>query len=425
MNQLEMTKQNSSRSYIANYILIVAVVMFLLTYPLQDIWWCGLLSHLSGAAFIGGLADWYAVTALFKKPLGISFKTALIPNSKERIAETARYMIESEILTVPNMYKVLKSHPVLDAGLDYLHSEKGFTAAEQVLGQVLNTFLYTIDIKSVIQTGAELGKKTVERVNLAPIMGKAIKFGLAGEAGSNFLDFSIYTLESMVKSDTAKTYLAEIYRESMRQYEQRNFVYSLLVKAAMSSDIFSPENISEALQQKFLDILGEAKEKDSPYRRQAQRFLWKQAEQLQMNREWQQRVEEYKMKFYYYATTSSELTEAWQRYIQDPTRQRHLCNVAAGYLVGRLEDWQDSEMQVEQMNRIVLAMAARELKRLQNWFGTTAENEIMKYDSNMLAAQLQDRVWNDLQMIRVNGSLVGALLGAVIFLAMYGLKGGW
>ena len=74
------------RSQIANYILITAAVILLLAYPFQDFFVGGLLTHLAGAALIGGLADWYAVTALFRRPLGISFKTALIPNSKERIA---------------------------------------------------------------------------------------------------------------------------------------------------------------------------------------------------------------------------------------------------------------------------------------------------------------------------------------------------
>lgn len=107
------------RSQIANYILITAAVILLLAYPFQDFFVGGLLTHLAGAALIGGLADWYAVTALFRRPLGISFKTALIPNSKERIAEMARHMIEYEILTVSNMYNVLKHHPILggDAGL--------------------------------------------------------------------------------------------------------------------------------------------------------------------------------------------------------------------------------------------------------------------------------------------------------------------
>ena len=100
------------RSQIANYILIIAAIILLLAYPFQDFFAGGLLTHLAGAALIGGLADWYAVTALFRRPLGISFKTALIPNSKERIAEMARHMIESEILTVSNMYNVLKRHPI-------------------------------------------------------------------------------------------------------------------------------------------------------------------------------------------------------------------------------------------------------------------------------------------------------------------------
>ena len=425
MTQLEMTKQANQRSYIANYILAAAAVLFLLTYPFRDLFWGGLLSHLSGAAVIGGLADWYAVTALFKKPLGISFKTALIPRSKERIAETARYMLENEILTVPNMYKVLKSHPVLDAGLDYLHSPKGFMAAEQVLGQVLNTFLYTVDMSSVVKTSADLGAKSLEKFNLAPVLGQAMKVSLKGEACSDFLDFTILTVENVAKSDTMKRYLAEIYRESLRQYEQRNFIYALVVKAALATDIFGPDNVSDALQQKVLAILDEAKEKDSPYRKQAQQFLWKQAELLQMNSEWLQRMEEYKVRFYKYMTTGSDMSDSWKRYIQNPARQRRLCNVAASYLVGCLEEWQKSDMKVEQLNRAVLAMAARELKRLQNWFGSTAEKEIMQYDSEVLAAQLQNKVWNDLQMIRVNGSLVGALLGTVIFLIMYGTKGGW
>ena len=76
------------------------------------------------------------------------------------------------------------------------------------------------------------------------------------------------------------------------------------------------------------------------------------------------------------------------------------------------------------MNRTALAFVARELKRLQVWFGKTAEAEIMKYDGQYLAQQLENSVWYDLQMIRVNGSLVGAVLGTVIYLIMYAVKGG-
>ncbi len=70
---------------IANTILALSGGTFLATYPFLDHSGWALLNHMSGAALVGGLADWYAVTALFRKPLGISYKTAILSNSKEKI----------------------------------------------------------------------------------------------------------------------------------------------------------------------------------------------------------------------------------------------------------------------------------------------------------------------------------------------------
>ena len=383
------------------------------------------MSHLSAAALIGGLADWYAVTALFHKPLGISFKTELIPKSKERIAETARHMIESEILTVSNMYSVLKNHPVLEASLTYLQSKEGFHSAERVLGQILNTFLYTVDLRSIVEAFSRYGEGAIERIHIAPMMGKAMKTGLAGESGAAFLDFSILSLEKMVKSKTMHSYIADIYTESLRQYERRNFVYALVVKAALASDVFRPVNVAAGIQRKILEALERAKEPDTLERERAIQFIWAQADRLEHNEIWQERVEAYKIRFYKHIISRPDMKEAWQRYVLDEERQSRVCYSAASYAIEKLEAWRTSPDQVDQLNRYILAIAAKELKRLQEWFGTTAEQEILRYDSYELAKQLESNVWYDLQMIRINGSLVGGALGTAIFFAMYALKGGW
>lgn len=423
MNHIETTTQ-PHRSYIANYILAAMVVILLLAYPFQDYFIGGLLTHMAGAAVIGGLADWYAVTALFRKPLGISFKTALIPRSKERIAEMARHMIESEILTVSNMYNVLKTHPVLETILEYLHSEKGFQSAERVLGQILNTFLYTVDMKTVVNAFTGIGGQTIEKINIAPMMAKALKIGLQGESGKDFLDFLILNMEQLVRSDTMKKYIGDIYRESLRQYADRNFFLQWIIKAAMASGLFSSDHVASILQKKTLEALAEAKEPNSPQRVKVLQYLWKQAEQLETNEVWQQRIEDYKMRMYHSMMARPDMREAWQRYVSDQNRQQRVCQVAANYSITRLENWRKSTTNVKQMNRVALAFLAKELKRIQGWFGTTAEREILKYDSVYLAQQLEGSVWYDLQMIRINGSLVGALLGTIIFLIMQAVKGG-
>ena len=417
--------QQKKRTHIADYILIIAALCVLFSFPFEDFFWGGLLSHLSAAALIGGLADWYAVTALFHKPLGISFKTELIPKSKERIAETARHMIESEILTVSNMYSVLKNHPVLEASLTYLQSKEGFHSAERVLGQILNTFLYTVDLRSIVEAFSRYGEGAIERIHIAPMMGKAMKTGLAGESGAAFLDFSILSLEKMVKSKTMHSYIADIYTESLRQYERRNFVYALVVKAALASDVFRPVNVAAGIQRKILEALERAKEPDTLERERAIQFIWAQADQLEHNEIWQERVEAYKIRFYKHIISRPDMKEAWQRYVLDEERQSRVCYSAASYAIEKLEAWRTSPDQVDQLNRYILAIAAKELKRLQEWFGTTAEQEILRYDSYELAKQLESNVWYDLQMIRINGSLVGGALGTAIFFAMYALKGGW
>lgn len=417
--------QQKKRTHIADYILIIAALCVLFSFPFEDFFWGGLLSHLSAAALIGGLADWYAVTALFHKPLGISFKTELIPKSKERIAETARHMIESEILTVSNMYSVLKNHPVLEASLTYLQSKEGFHSAERVLGQILNTFLYTVDLRSIVEAFSRYGEGAIERIHIAPMMGKAMKTGLAGESGAAFLDFSILSLEKMVKSKTMHSYIADIYTESLRQYERRNFVYALVVKAALASDVFRPVNVAAGIQRKILEALERAKEPDTLERERAIQFIWAQADRLEHNEIWQERVEAYKIRFYKHIISRPDMKEAWQRYVLDEERQSRVCYSAASYAIEKLEAWRTSPDQVDQLNRYILAIAAKELKRLQEWFGTTAEQEILRYDSYELAKQLESNVWYDLRMIRINGSLVGGALGTAIFFAMYALKGGW
>ena len=153
-------------------------------------------------------------------------------------------------------------------------------------------------------------------------------------------------------------------------------------------------------------------------------YLWKQTEKIEFKGEWHERIDSYKNRMYQSLVTRPDTKEAWQRYVQDQDRQLRVCRAAAKYVINKVETWRESPSHVEQFNRTALAFAARELKRLQRWFGKTAEEEIMKYDGQYLADQLESSVWYDLQMIRGNGSLVGALLGAVIYVAMYALKGG-
>ena len=86
---------------VASSLLIAAAVVFAVSFALQDtIPWLGYVRAAAEGAMVGALADWFAVTALFRYPLGLRIPhTAIIPNRKDEIGATLGAFVEDEFLS--------------------------------------------------------------------------------------------------------------------------------------------------------------------------------------------------------------------------------------------------------------------------------------------------------------------------------------
>src|SRR5213076_3094040 len=81
-------------------VLLGACALAALAFPLRSRWWGGLILAIAEAGIVGGLADWFAVTALFRRPLGLPIPhTALIPANWELMAARVGTMVGSRVLT--------------------------------------------------------------------------------------------------------------------------------------------------------------------------------------------------------------------------------------------------------------------------------------------------------------------------------------
>ncbi|MDD4297106.1 MAG: DUF445 family protein [Eubacteriales bacterium] len=93
-------KNNKTRADIllaAVFILFAAAT--LLKYLYKESFFAGLLAFTFEAALVGGIADWFAVTALFKKPLGFPWHTAIIPNNRDSIIKSVSDLVSNELLS--------------------------------------------------------------------------------------------------------------------------------------------------------------------------------------------------------------------------------------------------------------------------------------------------------------------------------------
>ena len=100
--------------------LALVFIGFAASLPFSRYFAGALLASGFAAALVGGLADWFAISALFRRPLGIPFRTAVIPRNRERISQAIIDMVEKELLTRENIKATLYSYDVAALILNYL-----------------------------------------------------------------------------------------------------------------------------------------------------------------------------------------------------------------------------------------------------------------------------------------------------------------
>src|ERR1700761_2556095 len=92
----------------ASMLLLIMGALTLLSFFLTPGWWADLLQAAAKAGFIGGIADWFAVTALFRHPLGIPIPhTAIIPNQRHRLGQALGRFVATHVFTSAEVSNVL------------------------------------------------------------------------------------------------------------------------------------------------------------------------------------------------------------------------------------------------------------------------------------------------------------------------------
>ena len=92
--------RESNKPSLALVALLVALALAIAAFPFRATWWGGLLLAMAEAGVVGGLADWFAVTALFRHPLGLPIPhTALVPANWELLAQRVGTMVGDRVLT--------------------------------------------------------------------------------------------------------------------------------------------------------------------------------------------------------------------------------------------------------------------------------------------------------------------------------------
>jgi uncharacterized membrane-anchored protein YjiN (DUF445 family) len=384
-------------------LLVVAAIVYVITKIHGGGGWVGYVRAFSEAAMVGALADWFAVTALFRHPLGIPIPhTAIIPKRKDQIGRSLGDFVETNFLTQEILGERLAHARVGERLGTWLSQPVNARRASEGLGDALKGTLEVLDDKEV-QHGLEgVVRNRIRATPAAPLVGKAIDLSVEGGHHQRLLDAVLIGLGGFL-DDNRTTFRARLEEESPwwvpEPIDDRIFekIYGAVGRFVSDVGGDPDHEVRHSIDGRVTSFASrlrsdpallakgeELKEEllDHPEFRAWIESLW-----LGAKRGMIEATDDPDSEFRTRAATS--LQRLGERLAAEPDLQR------------KVDDW---------VERSVGYVVEHYRSEVSDLIATTVE----RWDGESTAKRMELQVGRDLQFIRINGTLVGGLAGIVI-----------
>ena len=363
----------------------------------------GYLQAGAEASMVGGIADWFAVTALFRHPLGLPIPhTALIVERKDQFAATLGRFVQENFLSADVLAERIRSArlvPRLGAWLaDEANATRFAGHAADLVVTVAESFRDE-DVQRILT--AEL-TRAVDAVEVAPLAGRALRVVIAGGHHAEFFNAIL---------SAADGYLAGHYEELREVFEAE-----------------SPRWVPEAVYRRVFDrlytrlrqrVAAMAADPNDQARQQFEEWIAGLPDRLETSPELRERGERIKRDVLGSAGLRDWSSALWQKakaglrtQAADPASElrRRLAEalVAAGWRLGS-----DRRLQ-EGLNRVVESGARALADQFHDELAGLVTGTIERWDAAETSSQLELLFGRDLQYIRINGTVVGAAVGLAL-----------
>ena len=393
--QLTVSKRQASALLAA-----VAGVFTVATFAGGDDVWVEYVRAGAEASLIGGLADWFAVTALFRHPLGVPIPhTAIVRERKDQFGATLGAFVQESFLTPESVVERLRGAQVA-ARVAYWLAEP--PNAARVAGHVADAAVAVadaVDDDDVHRLLEDVVRERLETVALAPLAGRALRFVTAEGRHDDVLDAAVSGLDRWL--DEHRSELAE--------------------RFGRRSPWWLPGAVEHRIFERLLDgarsVLREmADDRDHELRRQLDERLQRLATELETSDDLRRRGEQLKVELLEHPQVREWVASLWagakeQLRVQagdpaSPLRRRleEAVRAAGARLQGDPVLLARAQVGVETAAGYVVRHFSGEISGL---VGAT----IARWDGEETSRRLELLLGPDLQYIRINGTVVGGAAG--------------
>jgi uncharacterized membrane-anchored protein YjiN (DUF445 family) len=382
--------------------------------------WLELVSAGFDAAMVGALADWFAVTALFRHPLGIPIPhTAIIPLRRAKIVEGIVSMVQDEWLS-PDVIAARMQRLSPGAMLaDWLHAPEHLTRLGAPLRDLLGAVSQLLTDPAVVDFIERALRRQLREVPLNDSAGRWLLRIAGSDSSAAAFSSTVLSLANLSREPGTAATLQAWLDHAARQLHsdgkrlvpmvlRRKLVQRKIVEAAC--DYASAElsaaaaDLNHPLRDYVFGLVRRFGERLAGGDAEALRQLAQLRDALAESLEAQPLIRE--MLLQVRAQLESDLAEP------EGTLATMIDNQLRRGILELLED----SAQRQRFDNWVRSTAADLLRRHHHQIGLTVRENLEGLETGALVAQIEDRVGADLQFIRLNGALVGGLIGVLLAL---------
>jgi uncharacterized membrane-anchored protein YjiN (DUF445 family) len=358
------------------------------------------------AAMVGALADWYAVTALFRRPLGLPIPhTQIIPRNKERIASRLGSLTQRQLLTPDAIGKLIESWRIPDELTAVLLDPSRRQALTQEAARLLGRMVAASEDRAMQQFIRHLATNALRGLHLSPAIGQMLSGFLDSPQRDRLLNDALTLVSESV----------EAHRGQLSSLIADKLPWSRLL-----SLVRLDEKVAEKLVDWFLSLLRDMRDDaNDPFRQQLIERLEAAAQWLMHSEQALQREASMKEKLLGYEVLLQFLNDSWDSLKQWLLADlRHEGSEIRAYLgealAGLGETLRTDPEFVSLLQRglqdVVIDLATRHGDRIGDLVTATVRDWSVVH----MVDTIEREVGTDLQFIRINGAVVGGVVGLLL-----------
>ncbi|UKS61938.1 DUF445 domain-containing protein [Bacillus toyonensis] len=402
--------------YIAGISLGVMGVGFAASIPFQGTIAGEIIQGGFEAGLVGGLADWFAVTALFRHPMGIPIPhTALLPKNRKRVTKGLIHTLENEWLTKESITNKVKEMQLAQMVLQIAEREMQSDAVKKGIVTIAEKAIVSIDTEKLAVIIEKELKTYLHTINTSNILQVLVDQLVVQEYDEKTLDYILVKVKDWTAQDEARYQLGSLGMKAMENIKVDGFLQFTL-KSFMN--IVDEDKIGGMLQKFIISNINSLQDADNITRQLILAKIRQEIINVKENEALLQELENWKEKWIANWDATDKIKEmleqVQQRAVTFVNKEEFADTYVIPFLQTQMNKIKEDEVTVQKIEDWLQKQVVTLVEKNHSKIGKLVQENLDKLDDKTLIEMIENNVGKDLQWIRVNGAVCGFMIGLIL-----------